>query len=321
MASLVLVRTRGFARRGFCVLQQSLDNLVAELRPEASPELRSRRRFPTRTRRRRAEAMREDAGSMTTSLAATMPEEAKSAAGATMTSLAVALPDEAKSAAAYWESKALALQPDPARELLIRQQEQWHVRLANDRVMQWQNKQQLMNAKLQEALQPKEDSPHVDELDPGVVQAIFDAVAADPGQEVVERRELRKVESLALQIEHMLACPPAALQRVLKSSSHQLRIIRVDAPDDPGESHAVYFDVPAGQSPSRLQRRLDRAATVLSASMAKRLLLAVAPKLHFLPAPSEADQQRKPALWHEAKTARRVTAHKAMQSWVSTMNW
>eukprot|EP00931_Biecheleriopsis_adriatica_P012007 TRINITY_DN113108_c0_g1_i1.p1 TRINITY_DN113108_c0_g1~~TRINITY_DN113108_c0_g1_i1.p1 ORF type:complete len:315 (-),score=49.74 TRINITY_DN113108_c0_g1_i1:62-982(-) len=224
-----------------------------------------------------------------------------------------------------WEAECAALvqRPEGAESLLAKQQELWHTRLAEDRLMQWHSRQQLFNATIQKALQPKTEVPSpVDELQPDVVQGIFDAVAADPGAELAERRDMRRAESLALQIEHLMACPPPRLRQALRGQA--VRIATVEAPRDSAtdDTHTVHFETSMGQSPTRLQKLLSRASPVLAACLARRLLVGIVPKLRFVPAESTLAVARcKSPLWRVAKKQRRVTAHRAMQSWVTSMNW
>ncbi|CAE8598894.1 unnamed protein product, partial [Polarella glacialis] len=185
-----------------------------------------------------------------------------------------------------------------------------------------------LNARMKQALLPKTELlPPIEELPAEVVQDIFDSVVLDPGQELEERCQVRRAESLALQLEHVLACPSDSLRQALKLGDVCIRIAFVEAPEE-GEAsdvHTVHFQVPAGQDAGRLERKLNSAALVLSRAVARRLLVALAPPLRFVPEEKGSTGTdaltARSQLWRVAKTARRVRVHRAMQSWATTMNW
>jgi len=223
-----------------------------------------------------------------------------------------------------WEEAGALVPRDPSEGMLLAQQEEWRERLAQDRVMEWSGRLQAFNLQLKKASQPSKEPPPM-ELPPAVVQDVFDGLVEDPQRELQLRRDLRRSESLAIQIEHILACPPAELQKVLKTKG-PIQIAQVDAAPDgaPHVPHVVHFMCGDADS-SKLQRRLDKAAPVIAKSLARRLLIGYMPALRFVHRSEGQDSLAGgvPALQHgrARKVARRTTVHKAMQSWSSMMNW
>ncbi|CAJ1375552.1 unnamed protein product [Effrenium voratum] len=209
-----------------------------------------------------------------------------------------------------WEEKAL-VPYNPAEGMLVRQQDEWHQRLAEDPVLEWHGRLQLQKAKLKQMLEPpKSPPPVVDELPEDVVQDIFRELVEDPQEELAARRDFRRAESLALQLEHVLACPPPRLQKVLKA---KVRIAKVEAAD---HDVVVYFEC----DEPKMQRRLTKAAPVVAASLARRLMIATVPTLQFVPAPRGEDGTGI-ALWRHQKRSRRLLVNKAVQCWAASMNW
>jgi len=211
---------------------------------------------------------------------------------------------------------------DPTEGLVQRQQEAYHQRFDADRKLIWYDKQRELDARLAAALQPKQEAPvQVEELPPAVVERIFDSVTADPAKELAERRDLRRSESLAVHLEQILACsPPAAFREAL--GGRLLRLAAVVAPEAHRacDLHLVYFEVPEGQDGDRLQRRLNRAAPLLAAALARRLLVAVVPQLRFVPCTGGALVRRQ-LLWRVARRERRARVHGAMRSWIADMHF
>lgn len=267
---------------------------------------------PTAPKRRGQRGRR---GSGAATVAAPLPAAAGPALPATPGGGAFALSSD-------WSAPEVVL--DPTAGLVARQQEAWHQRLADDRVMLWFDQQRELKARLLEASQPKAEE-RADELPPAVVKDIFDSMMADPARELAERRDERLSETVAVQLESLLACqPPPALRQALAGAL--VRIVAVAAPgaQEAYGPHVVYYQCPVGLDPVRLLRHLNEAAPAISRAMARRLMLGLAPELTFVQHPGGSaamDLPRRPSLWHREKLRRRETVHAAMGSWVANMNW
>lgn len=220
-----------------------------------------------------------------------------------------------------WEDDAL-VPHTPADGMLVRQQDAWHQQLSQDRIMELHSRIMARKAFLKQALEkPKPPPPVIDTLPEEVVQDVFSSLVVDPQEELRARRDFRRAESLALQLEHLLACPPQQL-KVLKSQG--VRIAKVASfPQDAvaASDVLVYFECDGDES--KVQRRLTKAAPALATALARRLLITSVPSLRFAPV-SEMDgegnpRELAPSNWRSKK--RRILVYKAMQSWAHTMNW
>lgn len=235
----------------------------------------------------------------------------------------VQVPAPAESTAlTKWEDDALGPHT-PADGMLVRQQDAWHQQLSQDRIMELHSRIMARKAFLKQALEkPKPPTPVVDTPPEEVVQDVFSSLVVDPQEELRARRDFRRAESLALQLEHLLACPPQQLHKVLKSQG--VRIAKVASfPQDAvaASDVLVYFECD-GDEP-KVQRRLTKAAPALATALARRLLITSVPSLRFAPV-SEMDgegntRELTPSNWRSKK--RRILVYKAMQSWAHTMNW
>ncbi|CAK9057106.1 unnamed protein product [Durusdinium trenchii] len=222
-----------------------------------------------------------------------------------------------------WDNSERQLQ-SPAKGMVAQQQEVWHQQLSEDRILEWQNRMQIQKALLRKALAGAKKAPTVvDDLPPETVEEIFSALVVDPQRELALRRDYRRVESLALQLEHVLACPTPQLKKLLQG--RPVRISRVE-PSSEANTALVLFECDDEEKLS-LQKRLTRAARVVGTALARRLCLNSVPTLEFAPV-SEMDKNTtaetglsltsSPRL---QKRSRRILIHKAMQSWAKTMNW
>ncbi|CAE7448795.1 TCF25, partial [Symbiodinium sp. CCMP2592] len=235
---------RGFASTPLTQLRESLESLAADVAKEVEvqgrPVRRPRKRLPMHTTR---------SGS------------------------------EEKDLTVWQDSPAEVY--NPSQGMLVLQQEQWHERLTHDRVLDWSGRLRAQKAKLQVlAAPPEEPAPPAVKLPPPVVQEVFDSLAKDPQDEIQARLESKRQESLALQLELILANPPLLLQKAMKTAGPmKMRIAKVEASGPEDGSYIVYFHC---DSSARVERRLKRAAPVLASALARRLLLGYVRDLTFV---------------------------------------
>jgi len=225
----------------------------------------------------------------------------------------------------------------PAVGMLERQLEAYGQRLLEYRKLIWLREQRELTKKLAEAKEPPAEAPvRVEDLPPKVVQGIFDTMAIDNRAELIERRDARVRNTLAIHLEQMLACdPPAGLQL----DGHQVKITEVVAhtanrgnigrgPVAVPAALAVVFKPSdlSGLSSEELQRRLNASSAALSRCLARRHLLGIAPVLRFevdkdAGESAPATRTSRSSLWHVAKRQRRLDVHSSMRSWTADLHW
>lgn len=213
---------------------------------------------------------------------------------------------------------------DPTLDLLRKQQDAHKESLEQDRSLMWYDQQQEMKRRVAAALQPKEDANAAlpVELSPSVVQEIFNSVTADCAQELEERVELRRGESMAVHLEQLLALrAPEELRRSLGGRPLQLVGVEVPGPEEACGLHQVHFEVPKGLEGKKLQRLLNRLAPQMAVDLARQLLISAVPRLRFLQSSGSNPPMRRAALWHKARRERRAVVHGAMSSWVADMHF
>lgn len=216
---------------------------------------------------------------------------------------------------------------NPALGLVEQQQARWGLRLAEDRKLRYLREARSKHLQVLEAKSPAaQEKPEVDDLPLDVVQSAFAANLVDPKHEMVARRDERRRESLAVHLEQMLcdiSSAPATVRRALSRSGTAtiptLRVTWVEAGEDGGPA-TVHFTAPASCDAALLRRRLDDAAPSISAALARRMLLGMAPALRFEPAEVEERRQVSPLPW-KARKQRRQVAIGGMASWTSSMHW
>lgn len=226
---------------------------------------------------------------------------------------------------AFWNSAASApgAVENPALGMIERQQEDFQNRIMADRRLIWYRDHQQMKREMQLALQPTTSKPvPVERLPPKVVQAIFDSLVEDPEKELVERREERIRERMALHIEQLFTvAPPEQLCDALAGA--RIRIVGVESTDlaRVPAPHVVLFRVLNGEDPEQVARRLDEVAGVVSKALARNSLLLLAPLLRFQALEAPSAGERRPQLYRGAKLERRRGVHQAMKSWKADMHW
>ncbi|CAE7431981.1 TCF25 [Symbiodinium necroappetens] len=204
---------------------------------------------------------------------------------------------------------------NPSQGMLVLQQEQWHERLTHDRVLDWSARLRAQKAKLQAlAVPPEEPAPAV-KLPLPVVQEVFDSLVEDPQDEIQARLEAKRQESLALQLELILANPPLLLQKAMKTAGPvKIRIAKVEASGPEDGSYIVYFEG-CDSAAARVERRLKRAAPVLASALARRLLLGYVRDLTFVPVAYSSESQDAPSgtLWRSRRRVRKQQVVSAAQ--------
>ncbi|CAK0807796.1 unnamed protein product, partial [Prorocentrum cordatum] len=214
--------------------------------------------------------------------------------------------------------------PWPADGVLEAQLGAFRERLSQDRILKWLYRQRELNRRIALMSQPRQEPVEVEELHPASVQAVFDSLTVDPARELAEIREARTADSLGLHLERMLALrPPPSVRETLCGGA--LRVLLVQGPGGGLQGQArVLYEAPSGVDRPALQARLQEAAPAVSRALARQLMLTVAPRLHFEPAPEGPPSTlvaARPTLWRTAKRERREAVHGAMRSWVADMNW
>ncbi|CAE7638159.1 TCF25 [Symbiodinium sp. CCMP2456] len=221
-----------------------------------------------------------------------------------------------------WEDSPAAVY-NPSQGMLVLQQEQWHERLTHDRVLDWSGRLRAQKAKLQAlAVPPEEPAPPAVKLPLPVVQEVFDSLVKDPQDEIQARLESKRQESLALQLELILANPPLLLQKAMKTAGPvKIRIAKVEASGPEDGSYIVYFH--GCDSAPRVERRLKRAASVLASALARRLLLGYVRDLTFVPVAYSSENQDAPSgtLWRSRRRVRKQQVVSAAESWTSSMHF